>query len=133
MLTVVTGPPCGGKSTYIRTNSQPGDIIIDLDRIALALAHDTTEHHNYGQAVRHVAMAARRGAVQAALNVAHQVNVWIIDTNPTRQSWSMYRQAHAVIVKQDPGIDVVMARAAAERPAWVMQFIEDYYARRERP
>jgi predicted kinase len=31
MLTVVTGPPCAGKTTYVRNNAKPGDIIIDFD------------------------------------------------------------------------------------------------------
>jgi predicted kinase len=35
MITVVTGPPCGGKSTYIQDNAKDGDIIIDMDRLKL--------------------------------------------------------------------------------------------------
>ena len=36
-LYVVTGPPCGGKSTYVREHAKPGDFVIDLDRLALAI------------------------------------------------------------------------------------------------
>lgn len=34
VITVVTGPPCSGKSTYVRTHARPGDIIVDFDAIA---------------------------------------------------------------------------------------------------
>ena len=53
MLTIVTGPPCGGKTTHIANHAHPGDIIIDLDRIALALTTDDTTHHYYGQLLYH--------------------------------------------------------------------------------
>ena len=38
MLYVVTGPPTAGKSSWIEARAKPTDIVIDLDRIALALA-----------------------------------------------------------------------------------------------
>ncbi len=33
-LTIVYGPCCGGKSTYVEQHRQPGDLVIDLDVIA---------------------------------------------------------------------------------------------------
>ena len=43
-LTIVTGPPAGGKSTYVREHAAPGDLVVDLDTIAANLsghgAHD---------------------------------------------------------------------------------------------
>ena len=32
--TVVTGPPCSGKTTYILNHMAEGDIMVDFDRIA---------------------------------------------------------------------------------------------------
>ena len=37
MIHVVSGPPCGGKSTYVDSHAQPGDLRIDYDKIALSL------------------------------------------------------------------------------------------------
>lgn len=31
---LICGPPASGKSTYVRANAKPGDIVIDLDMIA---------------------------------------------------------------------------------------------------
>lgn len=33
MITLVTGAPASGKTTYVRYHSKPGDVIIDLDKI----------------------------------------------------------------------------------------------------
>ena len=33
MITLVTGAPASGKSTYVRYHAKPGDVIIDLDNI----------------------------------------------------------------------------------------------------
>lgn len=34
MLTVITGAPCSGKSTYLGQHARPDDIVIDFDAIA---------------------------------------------------------------------------------------------------
>jgi predicted kinase len=34
MLTVVIGPPAGGKSTWVLERAKPGDIVVDFDRLA---------------------------------------------------------------------------------------------------
>ncbi len=38
MLRIINGPPAAGKTTFVREHAQHGDIIIDLDHIANALA-----------------------------------------------------------------------------------------------
>ena len=83
MLTVVTGPPCAGKSTHVRRHAQCDDIIIDLDRIALALAHEGTTHHAYPPHIRHIAINARAEAIRTALPLSRDYNVWIIHMRPT--------------------------------------------------
>jgi len=127
MLTIVTGPPCGGKTTHIANHAHPGDIIIDLDRIALAITTDDTNHHDYPEHVRHTAIQARAAAIRAALPLADRYNVWIIDSRPTRSSWAAYRQARAHHVTCDPGQHEVTRRATTGRPAWVLQLIADWY------
>lgn len=36
-LKVVVGPPFAGKSTYINSKAEPGDMVLDVDRIVRAL------------------------------------------------------------------------------------------------
>lgn len=128
MLTVVTGPPCGGKSTYVRDRARPGDIVIDLDRIALAFSVEGTEHHTYPTYIKRLAQTARRSAVDEALTLCQDVDVWLIDTMPSPRAARRYTEADAVIVACDPGQPVVLSRIAAERPAEIRQVALDYYA-----
>lgn len=32
-VTLVTGPPCAGKSTYVRQHAQPEDLVLDRDEL----------------------------------------------------------------------------------------------------
>lgn len=131
MLTVITGPPCSGKSTYIQTRARYGDIIIDMDRIALALTTDGTKHHHYTARIRWTAQAARRAAIQQALTMLPEANIWLIHTDPTPQERAKYRALNASTIDLDPGIETVLARAAnGNRPDDVIQYIHQWYAAR---
>jgi len=127
VLTVVTGPPCSGKSTHVRTHAQPGDITIDLDRIALALTHEETTHHTYPPHIRHVAINAWAEAIRTALPLSRDYNVWVIHSKPSRRDWLAYKQHDARVISLDPGYEEVARRCVNERPAWVMQLVHDWY------
>ena len=128
MLTVVTGPPCAGKSTHVRRHAQCDDIIIDLDRIALALAHEGTTHHAYPPHIRHIAINARAEAIRTALPLSRDYNVWIIHMQPSKRDWVAYKQHDARTIRLDPGYEEVMRRCANERPAWVSTTAHEWYA-----
>ena len=128
MVTVVTGPPCSGKSTYVRQRARRGDVVIDLDRIALALTSEDTPHHEYDETIRALAIRVRETAVRAILGAAGQVTAWIVDSDPSPERRRQYRIAGAELIALDPGIDVCLARASAERPAWVADLIRSHYA-----
>ncbi len=130
MLTVITGPPCAGKSTHVRQHSKPGDIIVDLDRIALALSDESTTHHDYPQHIRHVAINARAEAIRTALPLAHQFDVWIIHMQPSKRDLVAYKQHQANVIRLDPGYHEVMRRCLNERPAWVSTTAHEWYAQR---
>ena len=128
MLTVITGPPCSGKSTYIDQRAQFGDLVIDLDRIALALTTNDTPHHGYHHGIRWVAIAARRAALDAAIKQHHRgARVWAIDTDPSPKRREFYRRAGGTVVNLDPGMEVVLARARGQRPGHVIDYIHDWY------
>ncbi|BCJ45329.1 hypothetical protein GCM10010168_85980 [Actinoplanes ianthinogenes] len=55
-VVLVTGPPCAGKTTYVRTHAEPGDQVLDQDvlgakamRTALAQIH---QHHGTTWVIR---------------------------------------------------------------------------------
>lgn len=110
---IVTGPPCGGKTTHVREHAQPGDIRIDLDTIANHLT-DTTGHEHTPEALK-VARAARTAAIDKALAIT-TVDVWIIHTKPSQKDLDRYAEVNAEIHTIDPGKDIVMRRCKAERP-----------------
>lgn len=125
MLTVITGPPCSGKSTEARKRAQPGDIVIDYDLIAQALGSPTP--YDPPDPIRWVAIAARRAAVNAAIAQHHQgATVWIVHTRIPAADLQRYRQAgaHIVTLTADPA--TLHARADAERPTRWHKLIDEW-------
>jgi hypothetical protein len=133
MITIVTGPPCGGKSTYIKDNAKDGDILIDMDELARALIVGNVGHHDYSDEVRAIARAARKGAAKQALiaGQGNRLGVWIIHTDPPMQDRANYKIAGARIVECSPGLQVCLERLKS-RPLInqlkVEKYIRDYYA-----
>ena len=134
MITVVTGPPCGGKSTFVRENARPGDVVVDMDLIALALVFEAAG--SYSDQVRLVARAARNAAVKQALLVGQgdrRLGVWIIHTDPGVDARSMYRIAGARFVEMNPGKAVCLERLKSrpvENHAVARRAIDEYFAKR---
>lgn len=126
MLTVVTGPPCSGKSTHVRTHAKPGDIVIDFDLMAQALGSHTP--HDHTAQVRHVTIHARRAAIDAALTVCRQVDVWIVDCNISADRMAAYRRAGADIIRVDAPAEELHRRADAERPGLWHRLIDGWQA-----
>lgn len=136
MIEIVTGPPCGGKSTYINERAKPGDIIIDMDRIALALTTEGTEPFTYSDRIRQVAFRARSAAVAEALSVAQgerYQNVYIIHTDPSPDQRAYYRAFGGRIVVCDPGKEVALQRVLSrpkQNHAIARKYINEYYKHR---
>jgi hypothetical protein len=136
MITVVTGPPCSGKSTYVRDNCSAGDVVIDMDVLALALSVEGTEPFGYDDKVRRVAIAARGAAVKEALLVAQgerYFGVWIIHTDPSADVRASYRAMGGRIVEINPGKDVCIERLKfrpKQSQLVARKVIDEYYAKR---
>lgn len=119
-ITVVSGPPCSGKTTYVADNRKDGDVVVDLDALVVALGSGTTWD------AKVVALAARAAAIDCVLSGVG-VDAWIIDSNLRSDSRDRYVQAGADFVAVDPGMDVCLARAAG-RPAGTEDVIRGWYA-----
>lgn len=130
-LIVVVGPPCGGKTTYARQRAQPGDIIVDWDALATALAAPDADPYDHGHAVRQCAFRARASAINEALKHAGDVDVYLIHTAPRPEVLEAYARQGGRVVVVDPGMEVVVARCQAERPvsalAVAMRWYEDHH------
>ncbi|MEV6432586.1 AAA family ATPase [Nocardia sp. NPDC051463] len=123
VLTVITGPPASGKTTYVRDHAQPGDIVIDLDALAVALG--SPDGHNHPRAIAAVAQAARTAAIEAAAST--RTPTWLIHTAPTPQQLGTYRAQGARIITVDPGEAATRDRITNERTPQAQQVADHWY------
>lgn len=113
-ITVVTGPPCSGKSTLVRERRRPVDLVLDTDAIAHSLGYPdeqitwTLEH-----VARDAARVARIALLDWVLDGPLDAAVWIVATSPTPVLAGRLKRAGAAFVDLDPGLEVCLARAAA--------------------
>lgn len=126
-LYLVIGPPAAGKSTWVREQAKPGDITIDYDALACTLAVPGDDPHNHPDHVKQVTKAARQAAIDTALTLAIDHDVYVIHSTPSDTLLARYRRAGAKTVVIDPGYDTVMARAKQERPWWMQQAVKKWY------
>src|SRR5215217_2640653 len=94
MITVITGPPTAGKTTYIQRHAQLGDVVVDMDALAVALG--STHTHNHPPHIRAVAIAARKAAVETVVKLG--ARAWVIDTAPSEAKRRWYYSVGARIV-----------------------------------
>lgn len=113
-VTLVVGPPCAGKTTYVQQHALPDDIVIDWDMLAVEagspVAHDHAEQH------RLAANAARKQLEQQIVDT-DDVRAWIIRTlpSPTDRTSVMRRLRATRLEVIDPGPQTCLARAALDQ------------------
>ena len=120
---VVTGPPCSGKTTHVTDHAQPGDLVIDLDRIAHALGYPDTQIDWATQhPARTAAMVARASLIKRVMAGEFKGTTWIVDTA------AVHRRGVQVIAL-DPGAAECHRRATeAGRPAATHEQIDRWYS-----
>lgn len=126
MLFVVCGPPGAGKSSWVAGRAKPGDVTVDFDALAATLTPGVSAHV-FPDHVRKVAQAARRAAVDAAVEVSDMVDVFVIHALPGVKVLRWYRSKGAEVVTVDPGRDVVLRRCRDERSAEALAAAEKWY------
>lgn len=131
MLYLVTGPPAAGKSTWVRQNAKLGDITIDYDAIAAVLTPLKPGDRLLPSHISMVTKAARKAAIDLAIEYRHKVDVYVIHSMPSERMVSFYERLGASVITIDPGEHVVMGRCKAERPWQVTQAAKKWYQSRK--
>lgn len=116
MLYVITGPPAGGKTTWALARAKPGDIVIDYDRLAVALAGPGADSHNHGKVLKRIAHKARYAAIAEAMERCKDADVYLIHSMPTDTLLARYADKDAKVITCDPGRPEAEARCRRERP-----------------
>ena len=132
MLYVITGPPAGGKSSWIEARAKPTDVVIDLDRITLALAGPGAPRWTQDEVLVRVAQRARFAALEEAIKLRDRVDVYLIHTMPGARARARYEALGARIVVVDPGQDVVMQRVRDMRAQALVSVVTRWYRQHER-
>lgn len=107
---MVCGPPCAGKTTYVRQNAAADDVVLDQDEFARDLGSDREWLH-----ARPVSMRANRRVRMGIVTVgnAADVTAWVIRCQPVghrrRLLAAKLRATSVVVIK--PPVAVVMERA----------------------
>lgn len=102
-VTVVAGPPGSGKTTYVADRSEPGDLVVDLDAVRLALG--AAHAHDDDPALYRFACEARDAVLgKLAANPAGLRRAWIIRCAPGRLERMDLRNRFAatVVVLETP-------------------------------
>lgn len=134
MLYVITGPPAAGKSSYIQSHAKACDIVIDLDRMALAMAGPGADHHNHSETLLAVVHRARYAAIREACQHLDTTDVYLIQTLPSARQRAEYKRLKAKVITVDPGRDIVMKRIEDMRQPGMKAVATKWYkANRGRP
>lgn len=132
MLYVICGPPASGKSSWIASRARPTDIVIDLDRIALALAGPDAPQWQHDETLLRVAHRARFAALDEAVKHRDVVDVYLIHTMPSAKALARYRRLDAKVVTVDPGEQVVRQRVRDMRAPGMDAVVTRWYRQRSR-
>ena len=129
MIRLITGHICSGKSTWVREHAVAGDVVIDLDRIAIAISAECTTHHEYSDTVRELARSVRWSLVNAAarlhLHSGGGWDLWIVHAYPSETDVANYRRVGAIVKEMRAEPEVLMQRAALERPERMQKVLEE--------
>lgn len=128
MLYVITGPPAAGKSSWVTARATARDIVIDLDRIALALAGPGAPSWDHDETLLKVAHRARFAAIDEAVQHRDTVDVYLIHTMPSAKALARYKRLDAKVVTVDPGRDVVMQRVRDMRQPGMQAVATRWYS-----
>lgn len=130
-LTIVCGPPCSGKTTYVQKHKTDGDWIIDLDVIQSQIdsLFRPWQETNFKLLRRAIDL---RNKMLVALTVLKNKKAFFIVAAPTqaeRNWWQMHLGGEVVLLNVAP--DECKRRAIARGTPQAAQGIDDWFEKSE--
>lgn len=131
MVYLIYGSPCSGKSTYVKENFKPGDIVCDVDRLYAALCFN--EEHKEELYAQEVAKSLYTELLDIIRDrKGHWKNAYVVSlaNTPEKVKAAMERVNADKAVFIDTPFEVCMERAK-ERPFYFEYLIQDWFAEKK--
>ena len=127
-LTIVCGPPCSGKSTYIAAHAGVNDLVIDLDHIMRSLDPAYTHWSNQLEQALLNKACRIRNTLLGGLSSRTTGRAWFIVAAPTQaeRDWWL-RCLGGQLVLLDPGPDECKLRAIIRDTPLAKHGVDDWY------
>lgn len=133
-LTIVCGPPCAGKSTYVEQHARPGDVIIDLDDIAKRIDPEYQQWAEKKPGQLSKAIRARNSLLGSLSKRTSAKAAWFIIAAATvaeRKWW--HAKLGGEVVFLDPGSAECKRRALARGTPQAAEGIDKWYRKARQP
>ena len=132
-VTAIVGSPCAGKSTTVDEVAKPGDLVIEFDRLMMALTPLGT--HEHSEQVKSFVWTAQKSLLRR-LRYPSEVNraflTALAPTNEQRYRYLVGHKASMTILQVSPETAHNRAEEAGRPGTW-HHFIDMYFERYEEP
>ena len=122
---LIMGCSCSGKSTYIRNNASPSDLVFDFDKVHQALSISKTHEHN--SIIKDYVFEVR-DTIFNKIKRDNNITAWIINSSPLKEvRKKLVEELDAKVIYIQRDKEECLKTAENERPAEWKEYINNYF------